>query len=82
MLRPDLGQEIVKVSCEQAGGLLEGCLRRCHDESHRKHSVREVLGREGNDEVAELSVRVLLGVGVGKGKGEGAQEEDAVHANA
>jgi hypothetical protein len=72
VFRPSLGQEVVKVSRDQAGRLFEGCLRRRHDESHSKHRVREVLGGEGNDEVAELPVGVLLGIGVRKGECQGA----------
>jgi hypothetical protein len=72
VLWPGLGQEVVKVSRDQAGRLLEGCLRRRHDEGHSKHRVREVLGGEGNDEVAELPVWVLLGIRVRKGECQGA----------
>ena len=67
MFWPSLGQELVKMSRDQASGLLEGGLGRCHDESHSEHRVRKVLGGEGDDEVAELPVRVLLGIGIRKG---------------
>jgi hypothetical protein len=72
VLWPSLGQEVIKVSRDQAGRLFEGCLRRCHDESHSKHRVRKVLGGKGDDEVAELPIRVLLGIGVRKGECQGA----------
>jgi hypothetical protein len=78
MLGPDLGQELIQMCCDQAGGLVQGSLRRSHDERHSKHRVREVLGGERDDEVAQLPVGVLLRISVCEGQRQSAQEEGTV----
>lgn len=82
MLRPDLGQELIEMCCNETSSLVQGGNGRSHDECHREHSVRKILRGECNDEVAELPVGVLLRIGICECQREGAQEEDAVHANA
>lgn len=82
VLRPKFGQELVQVCCDQASSLVQSSLRRRHDEGHSKHGVRQVLGGERDDEVAELPVGVLLCIGIRERQSQGAQEEGAVHANA
>ena len=82
VLWPNFGQELVQVSCDQAGSLVQSGLRRRHDEGHSKHRVREVLGGERDDEVAELPVGVLLRISVCESQSQGTEEEGAVHTNA
>lgn len=82
VLRPDLGQELIQMCCNEASSLVQGGNGRSHDECHGEHSVRKVLGGERDDKVAELPVGVLLRIGIRECQREGAQEEDAVHANA
>lgn len=82
VLWPNFGQELVQVCCDQASSLVQSSLRRRHDEGHSEHGVREVLGGERDDEVAELPVGVLLTEGIREGESQSAQEEGAVHANA
>lgn len=64
VLWPNFGQELIQVCCNQASSLMQSGLRRRHDECHSKHGVREVLGGERDDEVAELPVGVLLRISV------------------
>lgn len=66
VLWPKLGQELIQVGCDQAGSLVQSSLRRRHNEGHSQHGVREVLGGERDDEVAELPVGVLLCVCIGQ----------------
>jgi hypothetical protein len=82
VLWPDFGQELIQVCCDQASSLVQSGLRRRHDEGHSEHGVREVLGGECDDEVAELPVGVLLCIRVRECQSQGAQEEGAVHAYA
>lgn len=82
MLWPDLGQELIQMSCDQASSLVQRSCRRRHNKGHSKHGVRKVLGGERDDEVAELPVGVLLRISVCECQRQGAQEEGAVHANA
>jgi hypothetical protein len=82
VLWPEFGQELIQVCCDQASSLVQSRLRRRHDEGHGKHGVRQVLGGERDNEVAELPVGVLLRIGIREGESQGAQEEGAVHTNA
>lgn len=77
ILRPNLGQEVIKVGGNKTSSLMQGCFGRSHDECHCQHSVRKVLGGKRDDKVAQLSVGVLLGIGVCEGQRKRAQEKDS-----
>jgi len=63
---------------DEAGGLWESGVGPIHDESHKKHSVGEILRVEGYDEEGDFASRVVLGVRVCVGEGESGEKGESI----
>ena len=70
MLRPDPGEEVVGVSCDDAHRFDERCVRRRHDGRHSEHCKWQPFPGEGDDEETLLRVGIFLGVCVRERKHE------------
>lgn len=65
--RVQSGKEVMEVCRDEPCSLNLGCLWTGHDESHKKHGIRDKLGRNGDNEERSLLPAVVLGGRVGEG---------------
>lgn len=82
MFRPDLGEEVVCVSGDEAGALDKSLRRSSHDKRHCEHHVWQPFHCECDDKIADLPVWVVLRIGVRERQCERGQQHHAAEKDA